>query len=207
MRIVSGRFRHRLLRTPPGNSTRPITDRAKVRLFDWLQPWLEGARAADVFSGTGTMGFEALSRGAASCVFFEHDRRAVELLRENVETLGVAQEVVCWRTDVFRTSFRPSGSPGRIPYDVVFFDPPYSLAETIRRGQPLYRSLERLARDEITSATAILVLRCPEHAQVEMPEPFALFHTIAVGQMSIRLFRKTGAEPVPPTSDEPPSIP
>ncbi|HLJ10696.1 MAG TPA: RsmD family RNA methyltransferase, partial [Planctomycetaceae bacterium] len=71
MQIVSGKYRHRKLETNPGETTRPITARVKVALFDRLQPVLQQAKVADVFSGTGTIGLEALSRGAASVVFIE----------------------------------------------------------------------------------------------------------------------------------------
>ena len=86
MRIVAGKYRRRKLAAKQGTTTRPITDRVKVALFARLQNRLEGARVADIFSGTGTLGLEALSRGAASVVFIENDHRAWELLRENVQS-------------------------------------------------------------------------------------------------------------------------
>ena len=88
MRIVAGRLKRRKLRTNPGLVTRPITDRAKEMLFDRLGTF-DGERVADVFAGTGTIGLEALSRGASRVVFVEQDRLAHELLRENVAALGV----------------------------------------------------------------------------------------------------------------------
>src|SRR6516165_10026496 len=80
MQIVAGKYRHRKLESSPGETTRPITARVKVALFDRLQPELQEARVADIFSGTGTIGLEALSRGAASIVFIESDREAVARL-------------------------------------------------------------------------------------------------------------------------------
>src|SRR5262245_1608079 len=107
MQIVSGKYRHRRLETNPGLATRPITARVKVALFDRLGPALQDARVADVFAGTGTIGLEALSRGARSVVFIESDRKAVELLRRNVQALRVEQETLCWHTDASKSSFRP----------------------------------------------------------------------------------------------------
>ena len=170
MRIVSGKYRRRLLATNSGDTTRPITDRAKVILFDRLQPMLEeGPRVADIFAGTGTMGLEALSRGAKSVVFFEQDRTAHELLRQNVDSLGAQADAVCWRTDVFRTSFHPKGCPGFLPYDLIFFDPPYKLASKIHPDTLLYAALERLAKPELCAPGALLVFRCGNDAEFEFP--------------------------------------
>ena len=78
MRIVAGELRRRKLLTNPGKTTRPITDRAKVMLFDHIRDFIPGKRVLDVFSGTGSLGFESLSRGAKSVVFCEQDHRAHE---------------------------------------------------------------------------------------------------------------------------------
>ncbi len=110
MQIIAGKYRHRKLQTSPGETTRPITARVKVALFDRLQPLLEDARVADVFAGTGTIGLEALSRGARSVVFIESDLVAVELLRSNIATLKAEEETLCWATDASKCSFRPKGA-------------------------------------------------------------------------------------------------
>ena len=102
MRIVAGRFRRRQLLVNPGQTTRPITDRAKVILFDRIEAKCVGARVADIFAGTGSLGFEALSRGAKTAVFAEADHRAHSLLKQNAAQLGIEQDVVCWRVDVTR---------------------------------------------------------------------------------------------------------
>src|SRR3954465_11870306 len=89
MRIIAGEFRGRRLLPPEGLTTRPITDRVKQSLFDILTPLLPDARVYDCFAGTGSMGLECLSRGAAEAVFFEADRSAVARLRKNIAALGV----------------------------------------------------------------------------------------------------------------------
>ena len=125
MQIVAGRFRRRKLETNSGQTTRPLLTRVKVALFDRLQPELAGKRAADLYAGTGTIGLEALSRGAARVTFIEADPRAFTLLRSNIASLQVESETFCWRADVTKCSFRPKGADGLLPFDVVFFDPPY----------------------------------------------------------------------------------
>jgi 16S rRNA (guanine966-N2)-methyltransferase len=207
MRIVSGKYRRRLLQTNPGDTTRPITDRAKVILFDRLQPMLDDApRVADIFAGTGTMGLEALSRGAASVVFIEQDRNAHDLLQKNVAMLKAEGETVCWRTDAFRSSFHPKGCPSFLPYDLVFFDPPYKMAPTIKTGSLLFSALERLASPELCAPECLLVLRCAERAEFVMPPDWKPDQAHRVKSMMLYFFRyrpgpKEAETPIVETSD------
>src|SRR5262245_39408776 len=193
MQIVSGKFRHRKLESNPGETTRPITARVKVALFDRLQPDLQEARVADVFAGTGTIGLEALSRGAASVVFIESDREAAARLRRNVAALGAGAETMCWQTDASKCSFRPKGAERFLPYDIVFFDPPYLYTTRLKKGPMLYGALERLARDEITSPGALLVFRCAAGTDVEVPPAWRPERRLDYSSMDVNLFRKASA--------------
>jgi 16S rRNA (guanine966-N2)-methyltransferase len=141
LRIISGQFRRRLLKTPQTQATRPYTDRVRQIVFDRLSEQVENAQVADVFSGVGTMGIEAISRGAQSCVFIEGDRTVYESLKENVDTLLGDYPTVCWQTNVHRTSFRPKGAEACLPYNLVFFDPPYALCLLLEPGKGLILSL------------------------------------------------------------------
>lgn len=201
MQIVAGRFRHRKLLTTPGQTTRPILTRVKVSLFDRLQPELQGARVVDIFAGTGTLGFEALSRGAASVVFIENDVKAVELLRQNVRSLRVEAETVCWMTDVDRCSFRPKRADGLLPYDVVFFDPPYPVTRHLHKGHMLHRAITRLARDGISSPQALLVLRCEKDTQFDMPDVWQLEKFLDYSSMEVHLFRRAASVAEPSTEE------
>ena len=165
LRVISGQYRRRILKTPSDDSTRPYTDRVRQIVFDRLQDFIPDARVADVFSGVGTMGIESLSRGAHSCVFFEADADIHQLLVTNVKTIAPEARTICWRTDVRRTSFRPHGGEDFMPYNLIFFDPPYRHADEIDPGKPLAASLKRLARDTISTPDAILILRTPEHTE------------------------------------------
>ncbi|MFM7168346.1 MAG: RsmD family RNA methyltransferase [Planctomycetaceae bacterium] len=162
LRIISGKYRRRLLKTPADDSTRPYTDRVRQMTFDRLAAFIPGARVADIFAGVGTMGMEALSRGAASCVFFEAGSEVHELLRENVSTIAPDARAICWKTDVRKTSFRPRGGEDCIPYTLIFFDPPYKIADQIRARGTLAPVLKLLARDTLSTPDAIMVLRTPE---------------------------------------------
>src|SRR6185295_15055806 len=85
MRVIAGAARGRRLSAVPGDTTRPITDRAKEALFSILAPEIEDARVLDLFAGTGSVGIEALSRGAAACTFVELEKRAIDTIRGNLE--------------------------------------------------------------------------------------------------------------------------
>ena len=120
MRIIAGEHRGRKLLDPADQTTRPVTDRVKQSLFDVLRDRLRGAGVYDVFAGTGSFGLESLSRGASGATFFESHRPAVERLRRNIETLGVADRCRVQAGDLFRLDF--AAIP---PADLIFFDPPY----------------------------------------------------------------------------------
>ena len=195
MRIIRGRFGRRKLLSNPGDTTRPITDKVKESLFEYLEDEIQEVRVADIFAGTGTIGLEALSRGANSIVFFEKDRKAVELLRKNVATLKVEDETLCWPTDVTKTSFRPKNCEGMTPFDVAFFDPPYRMVQYIVPGKVLYKSLERLARQDVTSEEALLIFRTPSRAEFQLPSVWQLDRKLDYSRMEVHWFRKR-AQPV-----------
>ncbi len=129
MRVVAGRWRGRSLTAPPGSATRPTSDRARQALFDVLEhaPWappLEGARVIDLFAGSGALGFEALSRGAASALFVETDEAARGAIRENADALGVLACTRVHRRDAADLGARPA-SAGEA-FRIAFLDPPYA---------------------------------------------------------------------------------
>ena len=120
MRIVSGSARGRKLFTPAGMDIRPTTDKVKEALFSILQFDLPGRRALDLFAGTGQLGLEAISRGAAFAVFTDSSKKAVELVKKNVALTGFGAQSSVLLTDAF--SFLSSTEDS---FDLVFVDPPY----------------------------------------------------------------------------------
>ncbi|WP_411278373.1 16S rRNA (guanine(966)-N(2))-methyltransferase RsmD [Falsiroseomonas sp.] len=126
LRIVAGRHRGRRLLAPEGATTRPTAERVRQALFDmlWHAPWagrqaVEGARVLDAFAGTGALGLEAMSRGAARAVFIEPDRAALAALRRNIETLGEAERCRVIPGD----ATRPPPADARC--SLLLLDPPY----------------------------------------------------------------------------------
>jgi 16S rRNA (guanine966-N2)-methyltransferase len=123
MRIISGTWRSRPLVAPKGDTTRPTADRTRETLFSMLTSRLgtyEGLQVLDLFAGSGALGLEALSRGAAHCTFVEQDRAALDALEANIAKLGAKPQC-----DVRRSSVLSLGSAIK-PYDLILMDPPYA---------------------------------------------------------------------------------
>jgi 16S rRNA (guanine966-N2)-methyltransferase len=125
MRVVAGTARGRLLRAPPGTDTRPTSDRVREAIFNALHSLgaVVDARVADLFAGSGALGIEALSRGASSCTFVEHDRAACEVIEANLAHCNLAGGTVA-RADVVRWLEVTRG-----PFDLVLADPPYAFED------------------------------------------------------------------------------
>ena len=122
MRIIAGEWRRRLLKAPEGDTTRPTADRVRETLFAMLTSRLgsfEGLSVADLFAGSGALGLEALSRGAATCLFVENEAGAIRALRANIANLRAQQ-----RCEVRAGSVMQLG-PAKAPYDLILLDPPY----------------------------------------------------------------------------------
>jgi len=122
VRVIGGEFRSRRLKSLPGLDTRPTPDRLRETLFNVLAARVADAVFMDIYAGTGAVGIEALSRGARRCVFIEKDRRAVEVIRENLATLGLES-----RAEVF--TGKPATVLERAHADLVFLDPPYEMSK------------------------------------------------------------------------------
>ena len=129
MRVVGGKFGGRALAAPDDRRVRPTSDKVRQALFNILEHHdfgdfaLEGARAIDLFAGTGALGIEALSRGARFCLFVDDDADSRALQRQNVETLGLTGVSKIWRRDA--ADLRPINAGSGGPFELAFLDPPY----------------------------------------------------------------------------------
>jgi 16S rRNA (guanine966-N2)-methyltransferase len=121
VRIIAGEWRGRRIPIVAETEVRPTPDRVRETVFNWLQPRIEGARVLDLYAGTGALGFESLSRGAAEAWFVEQDPRLVEAIYAQADTFGAKPRIV--RQDA--ASFLRGAAPQR--FDLVFLDPPYAL--------------------------------------------------------------------------------
>jgi 16S rRNA (guanine966-N2)-methyltransferase len=189
LRIVSGSFRGKTLAAPKGQATRPTSDRARQAVFNILEhaawsPGLRDARVVDLFAGSGALGFEALSRGAAFCLFVETDEAARGAIRENVEAMGLFGQTRVHRRDATDLGVRP-GADGPA-FDLAFLDPPYAkgLGEA---------ALEKLADGGWLAAGAIVVFeRGASEPDVKAPGYEAL-DVRDYGAARVHFFRFEGA--------------
>jgi 16S rRNA (guanine966-N2)-methyltransferase len=176
VRIVAGRFGGRRLVAPPGRATRPTSDRVREALFATLGP-IDGARVLDLFAGSGALGIEALSRGAASAVLVERDPRAAAAVRANLEALDLgAPEAVVFAGPA-RAALR-AASQRADTYDLVFLDPPYRSAPEL--GRELSAALEPLL-----SGGGRVVAESDRRAPLELSLP--LVHERRYGDTLIRI--------------------
>jgi 16S rRNA (guanine966-N2)-methyltransferase len=161
MRITGGSLRSRRLVAPAGTATRPTTDRVREALFSMIATRMQiaGARVLDLYAGTGSLGIEALSRGAAEVVFVECERPAAAALRENLTTLSLGGQATLVVNKIDRTS---SGHIGLGAIDLVLVDPPY---DDVPSGR-LAKALDRLFPELTFSTEALLVV---EHASRNPP--------------------------------------
>ena len=167
MRVIGGSARGRTLKSIPGKETRPITDRVKEALFNILAGEVEGARVLDLFGGTGAVGIEALSRGAAHATFVERSPRAYRVLRENLRLTGFEERARTVRGDAF-VFLR--GKP-EAPFDIIYIAPPQY------RG--LWRkALEMIdARPEWVAADGLVIVQIDPREREEVA-----LHTLALEQ-------------------------
>ena len=163
MRIIAGSLRGRKFLPPASDTTRPITDRVKQSLFDILSPRINGAFVYDCFAGTGSMGLECLSRGATHATFFEADRSAVTLLKQNIQTLNLAAASTVIAGDLFAWFARIS--PPMPKASLIFLDPPYRM---VRENADKLRSFaERLSNHLVVDG--IVIFRHDQNDQLELP--------------------------------------
>lgn len=178
MRIISGNWRSRPLVAPKGDTTRPTADRTRETLFSMLTSRLgtfEGLKVLDLFAGSGALGLEALSRGAATCTFVEQDRDALDALDANIAKLGAKAQ-----SDVRRSSVLSLGS-ARQAYDLILLDPPYGTGA----GQV---ALDKLGRLGWFAPGAWISLETEKREAVEV-KGFIADNSREIGKARITLLR------------------
>ncbi|MCB1786047.1 MAG: 16S rRNA (guanine(966)-N(2))-methyltransferase RsmD [Gammaproteobacteria bacterium] len=181
VRIIGGRHRGRRVRFAPGAGLRPTPDRVRETLFNWLQHEVPGARCLDLFAGSGALGLEALSRGAAHLLAVERNRAAVERLRENIALLHEQDNALVVQDDALRLL----KSTADRPYDLVFVDPPFAaglLGDTCRL-------LEQ--HGWLSDAAIVYLEQDAKHPWPELPGNWTLHRQGVAGQSAQRLLRRS----------------
>ena len=164
MRVIAGKARRLNLKTIPGNETRPTTDRIKETLFNILQPEMAGCRFLDLFSGSGAIGIEALSRGAEQAVFVEKNPRACACIRENLSFTKLAENGKLLNMDVLQALRSLEGGEA---FDCIFMDPPYEhdLEKTV---------LEYLAGSTLADENTLIIVEADLSTDFSYVEDYGL---------------------------------
>ena len=177
LRIIGGRWRGRKLTFIPAQGLRPTTDRIRETLFNWLAPYIHGARCADLFAGSGALGLEALSRGAAQCDFVDSSRATLAQINTHLATLDAINCGQCHTATALEFL-----QANREPYDLVFIDPPF--------GHDLVdATCALLAENDLLTAGAMAYLEtAADEPAPTTPAGWALHREKSTGGVAYRLF-------------------
>src|SRR5215470_4481383 len=190
MRVIAGTYRSRILESLKGLALRPTSDRLRETLFNVLGPGVAGSRFIDLFAGTGAIGIEALSRGAAEVVFVESQASAVALIRRNLESLGIQKGATVIATEALRglEKLAYGKKAKRASYDYIFLDPPYAAANDYARV------LESLGSGSFLAPGAIVIA---EHRRTfELPEEtgaLQCYRVLKQGDAALSFYRRAAA--------------
>jgi 16S rRNA (guanine(966)-N(2))-methyltransferase RsmD len=191
MRVIAGTFRSRILKSLKGLALRPTSDRLRETLFNVLAPNIAGSRFVDLFAGTGAIGIEALSRGAAEVVFIENHARAATLIRRNLESLGINTGATVLAVDALRglamlAARKNSGAPA---FDHIFLDPPYAAAEDYSRV------LEFLGSADLLAPAGLVVAEHRRNFDLsEEPGTLRRFRVLKQGDAALSFYRRRTAD-------------
>lgn len=187
MRIVAGKLRGRNIATPSGKDTRPTSDQTRESIFNILAhaPWspaLEGAIVADIFAGSGALGFEAVSRGAEFCLFVETEPKARGAIRDNIDKMGLFGNTRLHRYDATKLKVAPGNLRG--PFTHIFMDPPYNKG----LWKPVLRKLKE---HSLIAENGVIILEESKDAEIEEVRGFEILADKTWGAARV-LFLKAG---------------
>ena len=180
MRIIAGKYKGRKLEVPKAREARPTSEKVREAVFSMLQNYMEGAKVADLFAGTGAMGLEALSRGAASCIFSENNISMQKILAANIKSVGADSPAELYRGD-YRSAIDKTGTD----VDIYFLDPPYSENAL---DEPIRLILSSLHYNSDT----LFVLEHDRRVVVPEYENLSVFREKRYGNTAITILRVNG---------------
>jgi 16S rRNA (guanine966-N2)-methyltransferase len=182
IRIIGGSLRNSRVEVPEAPGLRPTPDRVRETLFNWLQPVIEGSRCLDLYAGTGALGLEAVSRGAALVTFVERDPKLSAALKANLARLKVQAAVV--GDDAARWL-----KGGGKPFDVVFMDPPF--ADNLWEG-----AASALEAHGWLAPSAWIYVEAPKGAHLAVPDAWQVHRSGLAGEVAYTLYRRTPDDPL-----------
>ena len=188
IKILGGTVRGQWLYSPSGPETRPASSRLRDSLFNILGPTIAGQQVLDLFAGTGSLGLEALSRGASRCVFIEYNRKALVVLKKNITKLKFQESA----TAVFLNALKiiPAALKKEWHFDLVFVDPPYKILDDLKLKKKLFAALDELPDQGVLApgGRVLIEYRQPQVTENEF-ENLSAYDFREYGQTAVRFFR------------------
>ena len=188
MRIISGEFGGRRLKAVPGQNTRPTTDKIKESLFNILGGYFDGGVMLDMYSGSGAVAIEAVSRGMDRAFLFENNRLAQKTIEQNIEITKSPEQFHLKRQNVKQGLKTIASDPAFEPFELVFMDPPYRLQEIVK-------DIEQLQELNLVSPDCVIV--CEVYKQVQLPElilGFEQYKRVEYGITALVFFDRSSSE-------------
>ena len=188
MRIISGEFGGRRLKAVPGQNTRPTTDKIKESLFNILGGYFDGGVMLDMYSGSGAVAIEAVSRGMDRAFLFENNRLAQKTIEQNIEITKSPEQFHLKRQNVKQGLKTIASDPAFEPFEVVFMDPPYRLQEIVK-------DIEQLQELNLVSPDCVIV--CEVDKEVQLPEQildFEQYKRVEYGITALVFFDRSSSE-------------
>ncbi len=188
MRIISGEFGGRRLKAVPGQNTRPTTDKIKESLFNILGGYFDGGVMLDMYSGSGAVAIEAVSRGMERAFLFENNRLAQKTIEQNIEITKSPEQFHLKRQNVKQGLKTIASDPAFEPFELVFMDPPYRLQEIVK-------DIEQLQELNLVSPDCVIV--CEVDKEVQLPElilDFEQYKRVEYGITALVFFDRSSSE-------------
>lgn len=188
MRIISGEFGGRRLKAVPGQNTRPTTDKIKESLFNILGGYFDGGVMLDMYSGSGAVAIEAVSRGMERAFLFENNRLAQKTIEQNIEITKSPEQFHLKRQNVKQGLKTIASDPAFKPFELVFMDPPYRLQEIVK-------DIEQLQELNLVSPDCVIV--CEVDKEVQLPElilDFEQYKRVEYGITALVFFDRSSSE-------------
>ena len=190
MRIITGKKARYKLIPPKDRTTRPIPDMVKEALFSIIGKDIEDKTVADLFSGTGSIGLEAISRGAAHAVFVDMDREAIIRLKQNIDKLDFKNESTVVSADIFKFGLpNDRFSGGHSNYDIVFCDPPFPLAREVDERSKLGKLMTKMCK-QIEPEKIVIVRNEKKFPMLETYADLKLYDRRTYGIMDLNFYKK-----------------
>lgn len=189
IRIISGKYKRRHLNAPPGGNVRPTSDRTKTALFNVLGTWIQEKKVLDLFAGSGSVGYECISRGAKHITFVERNPTAVKFIAANVKELEETENIDICAKDVFKFLFvmeiENQKSEIKKTFDFIYADPPFKNADIISL-------LKKISLSEITNENSIIVIEHEKKKEIiegEIYSGFECYKTSKYGKAVLSYFK------------------